>query len=370
MLEEVKAPDGYLTISDPENFTIKNESTAVSVGNTRIKADLKIIKTDENGKLLEGIKFTLKNSVVGFVTASGSNGRYTYTDLADTVTEFITDERGEIFVSGLLWGTYYLSETNAPKGIVGIKDQIVKVDAENHNKTIELKLENRSEKGKIEFTKTDGAGNGLAGAVFKLKLVEKSGTAYSTVEQMYAISDDEGRVSFEDVPYGVYELTEVIAPEGYVRSNDTYYVSIGGAVAEGKKIDSVPNPWTNSRTEKEFTVKKVSADGGELLNGAVFQVLDEDNNPIEDKIITTNGGSGKITLPLGRYYLKETVAPEGYELNEELIPFEVTTNGRNTVTVKNTPKTGSLTIKKTDEGENPRYGGCGPGKSNLYVDNR
>ena len=192
--------------------------------------------------------------------------------------------------------------------------------------------------------------------MFKLKLVEGSGTAYSTVKQMYAISDDKGRVSFEDVPYGVYELSEVIAPEGYVRSNDTYYVSIGDAVAEGKKIDSVPNPWTNSRTEKEFTVKKVSADGGELLNGAVFQVLDEDNNPIEDKIITTNGGSGKITLPLGRYYLKETVAPEGYELNEELIPFEVTTNGRNTVTVKNTPKTGSLTIQKADKDGKPLLG--------------
>lgn len=357
VLEEVKAPDGYLTISDPENFTIKNESTAVSVGNTRIKADLKIIKTDENGKLLEGIKFTLKNSVVGFVTASGSNGRYTYTDLADTVTEFITDERGEIFVSGLLWGTYYLSETNAPKGIVGIKDQIVKVDAENHNKTIELKLENRSEKGKIEFTKTDGAGNGLAGAVFKLKLVEKSGTAYSTVEQMYAISDDEGRVSFEDVPYGVYELTEVIAPEGYVRSNDTYYVSIGGAVAEGIIIGNAPDPWTNSRMEKEFTVEKVNADGGEPLNGAAFQVLDEDENPIKDKTITTwNGGSDTVTLPLGRYYLKETVAPEGYELNEELIPFEVTTNGRNTVTVKNTPKTGSLTIQKADKDGKPLLG--------------
>lgn len=356
VLEEIEAPEGYMIVTASEDFEIKNSETRVSINNTKIKAGLKIIKTDENGKLLEGIKFTLKNSAGGFVTASGSGGKYTYTGLADTGTEFTTDGRGEIFVSGLLWGTYYLSETNAPKGMVGIKDQIVKVDAENHNKTIELKLENRSEKGKIEFTKTDGAGNGLAGAVFKLKLVEKSGTAYSTVKQMYAISDDEGWVSFKDVPYGVYELTEVIAPEGYVRSNKTYYVSIGGAVAEGKKIDSVPNPWTNSRTEKEFTVKKVSADGGELLNGAVFQVLDEDNNPIEDKIITTNGGSGKITLPLGRYYLKETVAPEGYELNEELIPFEVTTNGRNTVTVKNTPKTGSLTIKKTDEGENPLLG--------------
>ena len=356
VLEEIEAPEGYMIVTASKDFEIKNSETRVSINNTKIKTGLKIIKTDENGKLLEGIKFTLKNSVGGFVTASGSNGRYTYTDLANIGTEFITDERGEILISGLLWGTYYLSETNAPKGMVGIKDQIVKVDAENHNKTIELKLENRSEKGKIEFTKTDGAGNGLAGAVFKLKLVEGSGTAYSTVKQMYAISDDKGRVSFEDVPYGVYELSEVIAPEGYVRSNDTYYVSIGDAVAEGKKIDSVPNPWTNSRTEKEFTVKKVSADGGEPLSGAVFQVLDEGNNPIENKIITTNGGSGKIKLPLGKYYLKETAAPEGYELNEELIPFEVTTNGRNTVTVKNTPKTGSLTIQKADKDDKPLLG--------------
>ena len=376
VLEEVKAPDGYLTISDPKKFTIKNESTAVSVGNTRIKADLKIIKTDENGKLLEGIKFTLKNSAGGFVTASGSNGRYTYTSLADIGTEFTTDGRGEIFVSGLLWGTYYLNETNAPKGIVGIKDKMVKVDADSHNQTIELKLENRSEKGNIEFKKTDGAGNGLAGAVFKLKLVEKSGTAYSTVKQMYAISDDKGRVSFEDVPYGVYELTEVIAPEGYVRSNETYYVSIGGAVAAGKNIVSVPAIWANSRTEKEFTVEKVSADGGEPLSGAVFQVLDEDENPIDGKTITTlNSGSDTVTLPLGRYYLKETVAPEGYELNEELIPFEVTTNGRNTVTVKNTPKTGSLTIQKADKDGKPLLGaefkiyamGVAPRENPIYT---
>lgn len=357
VLEEIEAPEGYMIVTASKDFEIKNSETRVSINNTKIKTGLKIIKTDENGKLLEGIKFTLKNSADGFVKARGSKGRYTYTGLADTGTEFITDERGEILISGLLWGTYYLSETDVPKGIVGIKGEMVTVDADSHNQTIELKLENRSEKGNIEFKKTDGAGNGLAGAVFKLKLVEGSGTAYSSVKQMYAISDDKGLVSFEDVPYGVYELTEVIAPEGYVRSNDTsYYVSIGGATADGITIGNAPDLWTNSRTEKEFTVEKVSADGGEPLNGAVFQVRDEDNNPIENKIITKNGGSGKIKLPLGRYFLKETAAPEGYELNEELIPFEVTTNGRNTVTVKNTPKTGSLTIKKTDRGENPLLG--------------
>ena len=357
VLEEVKAPDGYLTISDPENFTIENESTAVRVGNTRIKADLKIIKTDENGKLLEGIKFTLKNSAGGFVTASGSDGGYTYTGLADTGTEFVTDERGEILISGLLWGTYYLSETDVPKGIVGIKGEMVTVDADSHNRTIELKLENRSEKGNIEFKKTDGAGNGLSGAVFKLKLVEGSGTAYSIHKQMYAISDDKGRVSFEDVPYGVYELTEVIAPEGYERSDMNYYVNIGGATADGITIGNAPDIWTNDPTEKEFTVEKVSAAGGEPLSGAVFQVLDEDKNPIiGGEITTTNGGSGKIKLPLGKYYLKETAAPEGYELNEEPIPFEVTAGGRNAVTVKNTPKAGSLTIQKADKDDKPLLG--------------
>ncbi len=350
VLEEIEAPEGYMIVTASKDFEIKNSETRVSINNTKIKTGLKIVKTDENGKLLEGIKFTLKNSAGGFVTARGSKGRYTYNSLEDKGTEFITDERGEILISGLLWGTYYLSETNAPKGMVGIKDQIVKVDADSHNQTIELKLENRSEKGKIEFTKTDGAGKGLAGAVFKLKLVEKSGTAYSTVKQMYAISEDQGWVSFKDVPYGVYELTEVIAPEGYARSNKTYYVSIGDATADGITIGNAPDRWTNDPTEKEFTVEKVSADGGEPLNGAVFQVLDEGRNPIEDITITTlNGGSGKITLPLGKYYLKETAAPEGYEPNEELIPFEVTTNGRNTVTVKNTPKTGSLTIQKADK---------------------
>lgn len=357
-LEEISAPQGYIKVKGTTSFNIVKAQETVSVGNSLIKGTLKLVKKDQHGKLLNGIEFVLKKGGQ-YVTANGGNSRYTYTGLAnnkEAATKLKTDENGRMEISGLLWGTYYLEEVNTPAGLIAGEDIVVSVTDQSPKPIIDLEVTNKLNTGSLSFTKTDGAGKGLAGAVFKLKLVEGSGTAYSTVKQMYAISDDEGRVSFEDVPYGVYELTEVIAPEGYVRSNETYYVSIGGAVAEDKKIVSVPAIWANSRTEKEFTVEKVSADGGEPLNGAVFQVLDEDNNPIENKIITTNGGSGKITLPLGKYYLKETVAPEGYELNKELIPFEVTTNGRNTVTVKNTPKTGSLTIKKTDKGGNPLLG--------------
>lgn len=358
-LEEISAPQGYIKVKGTTSFNIVKAQETVSVGNSLIKGMLKLVKKDQHGKLLNGIEFVLKKGGQ-YVTANGGNSRYTYTGLAnnkEAATKLKTDENGRMEISGLLWGTYYLEEVNTPAGLIAGEDIVVSVTDQSPKPIIDLEVTNKLNTGSLSFTKTDGAGKGLAGAVFKLKLVEGSGTAYSTVKQMYAISDDKGQVSFEDVPYGVYELTEVIAPEGYVRSNDTYYVSIGSAVAEGKNIGSVPNSWANSRMEKEFTVEKVNADGGEPLNGAAFQVLDEDENPIKDKTITTwNGGSDTVTLPLGRYYLKETVAPEGYELNEELIPFEVTTNGRNTVTVKNTPKTGSLTIQKADKDGKPLLG--------------
>ena len=358
-LEEISAPQGYIKVKGTTSFNIVKAQETVSVGNSLIKGTLKLVKKDQHGKLLNGIEFVLKKGGQ-YVTASGGNSRYTYTGLADNkeaATKLKTDENGRLEISGLLWGTYYLEEVNTPAGLIAGEDIVVSVTDQSQKPIIDLEVTNKLNTDSLSFTKTDGAGNGLSGAVFKLKLVEGSGTAYSIHKQMYAISDDKGRVSFEDVPYGVYELTEVIAPEGYVRSNDTYYVSIGGAVAEGKNIGSVPAIWANPRTEKEFTVEKVSADGGEPLSGAVFQVLDEDEKPIDGKTITTlNSGSGTVTLPLGKYFLQETAAPEGYEPNEELIPFEVTTNGRNTVTVKNTPKTGSLTIKKTDEGGDPLLG--------------
>lgn len=357
-LEEISAPQGYIKVKGTTSFNIVKAQETVSVGNSLIKGTLKLVKKDQHGKLLNGIEFVLKKGGQ-YVTANGGNSRYTYTGLAnnkEAATKLKTDENGRMEISGLLWGTYYLEEVNTPAGLIAGEDIVVSVTDQSKNPIIDLEVTNKLNTGSLSFTKTDGAGKGLAGAVFKLKLVEGSGTAYSTVKPMYAISDDQGRVSFEDVPYGVYELTEVIAPEGYVRSNETYYVSIGGAVAEDKKIVSVPAIWANSRTEKEFTVKKVSADGGEPLNGAVFQVLDEGKKPIDGKVITTYGGSGTVTLPLGKYFLQETAAPEGYELNKELIPFEVTTNGRNTVTVKNTPKTGSLTIQKADKDGKPLLG--------------
>lgn len=358
-LEEISAPQGYIKVKGTTSFNIVKAQETVSVGNSLIKGTLKLVKKDQHGKLLNGIEFVLKKGGQ-YVTANGGNSRYTYTGLAnnkEAATKLKTDENGRMEISGLLWGTYYLEEVNTPAGLIAGEDIVVSVTDQSKNPIIDLEVTNKLNTGSLSFTKTDGAGKGLAGAVFKLKLVEGSGTAYSTVKQMYAISEDQGWVSFKDVPYGVYELTEVIAPEGYVRSNDTYYVSIGGAVAEGKNIGSVPAICANSRTEKEFTVKKVSADGGELLSGAVFQILDEGKKLIEGKKITTlNGGSDTVTLPLGKYYLKETAAPESYELNEELIPFEVTTNGRNTVTVKNTPKTGSLTIQKADKDGKPLLG--------------
>ena len=141
--------------------------------------------------------------------------------------------------------------------------------ATKHNTTIALPVVNELKLGEISFVKQNGGGGVLSGAVFKLELVEGTGNSYSVSRPLYAVSDAEGKVSFTQIPYGVYKLTEYLAPAGYELSKDVRYVSVGGAAAT-EEIELTANPgapWVNDTTHREVTVKKVSADGKTELSG-------------------------------------------------------------------------------------------------------
>ncbi len=360
-LEETAAPDGYIIATDSENFIIDDPKTSVSVKNTRIKAALKLVKSDSNGKLLEGVSFVMRDSATGkFVVASGSDGVYAYTGLGEEGTELTTDSRGEIKLDGLLWGTYYLDETVTPEGLVPEQDIPVVVTATKHNTTIALPVVNELKLGEISFVKQNGGGGVLSGAVFKLELVEGTGNSYSVSRPLYAVSDTEGKVSFTQIPYGVYKLTEYLAPAGYELSKEVRYVSVGGAAAT-EEIELTANPgapWVNDTTHREVTVKKVSADGKTELSGAVFEVLDKDQQSIGEEgifIYVNKGETNTVQLPLGVYYLKETKAPDNYVLDETPIRFVVTAEGPNEIVVKNVPYTGSLTITKKDAEDGEKF---------------
>ena len=362
-LEEIKAPDGFIILTGSVDFSIQNEKTSVSINNTRIRSTLRLVKSDENGKLLPDVGFVLRNSSGGYVTAQLENGAYTYTGIAETeagATRFITDARGEIALNGLVWGTYYLDEASAPDGLVPQTDIRVEVTAETHNIEIQLNIVNRIEYGELQFRKTAEDGKTLAGAVFKLELIKESGNEYSAKYPFFAVSDEDGIVHFENIPYGVYRLTEYLAPAGYEPNKDARYIRFGNAsVPEGIEItepEELAGDWINSPIEREYTVRKVSTDGT-ALSGAVFEILDKEQQRIgkDGLFLAVNDGVGaSIKLPLGVYYLKEIHAPENYLLNESPIRFSVTAEGPNEITVENAPCTGSLRIIKADEKDNQK----------------
>lgn len=71
----------------------------------------------------------------------------------------------------------------------------------------------------ISFYKTDAEGKGLPGAQFSL-------TNDSTKTTMYAASESDGLVQFQQLVAGTYTLTETQAPDGYVTPTKSWKVNV------------------------------------------------------------------------------------------------------------------------------------------------
>ena len=77
-------------------------------------------------------------------------------------------------------------------------------------------------------------------------------------------------------------------------------------------------------------------ENGTILEGAIFQLLDENKNVVKTNLTTDKNGEIIIDdiLP-GTYYLKEIKAPEGYQLYDEEITIKLNWNEELTIVVKN-----------------------------------
>ncbi|MGN0785631.1 MAG: collagen binding domain-containing protein, partial [Candidatus Aphodomorpha sp.] len=64
----------------------------------------------------------------------------------------------------------------------------------------------------------------------------------------------------------------------------------------------------------EITIRKISSETGAALPGATFRLT---GNEVYD-VMTGPDGTASITLPYGRYFLQELVAPDGYVLDQTL----------------------------------------------------
>ncbi len=82
---------------------------------------------------------------------------------------------------------------------------------------------------------------------------------------------------------------------------------------------------TNEKIKSKIKIYKTDEKGNSLA-GVKIGVFDLDGNLI-NYYITNNEGIVELELTFGKYYYQELESIEGYELNDEKIYFEVTTNG-------------------------------------------
>ena len=143
-----------------------------------------------------------------------------------------------------------------------------------------------------------------------------------------------------------------------------------------ERVDTITN------TLPKLTVNKVDSTGYYQLAGAEFSLLREDRETAVKKyerIISTNDTKGnllkEIQLTTGTYYLKETKAPEGFNLPEYMWKITVsdkgitmqTDNGESSIKyqAKMDGPTYTFTIENTPGVELPETGGTGTGLFTL-----
>ena len=120
-------------------------------------------------------------------------------------------------------------------------------------------------KGRVSFTKTDGAGSPLSGAQFTLFRTDDC--AADTIakdmnkQDLIAESGEDGVVSFENVPVGTYYMKETRAPRDYALDNTVYKVTIEDSYDRSKQSKIVMN---GDETEKAVT-EIVNTKPGELV---------------------------------------------------------------------------------------------------------
>ncbi|HDR8169872.1 TPA: isopeptide-forming domain-containing fimbrial protein [Bacillus thuringiensis] len=192
--------------------------------------------------------------------------------------------------------------------------------------------------GTVSIHKIDSENpnKGLKGAEFEVR-----NSANEVVAKL--ITDENGFSVPQTLAPGTYKIYETVAPEGYQKS--TIPVEVTLQAGETKAIEV-----KNTLQKGQIELKKIDSENGEKpLANAEFDIVKD--SVVVEHIVTDKDGKA-ISKPLapGKYMLKETKAPEGYQLKETEFEVNVTGDGIFPITVKNamTDK-GNVEITKVDK---------------------
>lgn len=137
---------------------------------------------------------------------------------------------------------------------------------------------------------------------------------------------------------GTYTLTETIAPKGYRLSKTTIHFmvdDIGGLFVrnENGNYVNVDRVVMINELVDVVTVAKRNSKTNEFVRDAILVIKDEKGNVVKE--FTTTDTVYQLSLNAGKYTLSEVKAPVGYILSNEIVKFELLSDGTLRVMNKN-----------------------------------
>ncbi len=373
-LVEEATPHGY-TSAQSIDFTITDQSSCLPVVmyDEPIECKIKIHKTGESLIATEVIncEYGEYNKLVWEDTDLKGVKFDVLDEEGNLITTIITDEYGIAVTEELEFGKYIIKE-HVPAGMVdddivykveftwmqGMSETslVASVEIYNESCNTQINISKVGESpifvdGQYVYTQTplDGVLFGVYAQEDVLnyygEIVVEAGTCVG-----YAVTDSNGIASVnEKLIKGRYYYQELkTAGVQYVADTTQYPFEL---ILENSKIDvfnvNTEFPVVNKFVQGEIQVYKIAQDGKVPLAGAEFDLYNSDDVVVQHLVTDGSGKATSMKLPYGKYYLKETKAPDTYQKVNTKFEAAVTKDGVTTiVTIENskTPKLGATTM--------------------------
>ena len=371
-LEERQAPAGMVLNSQPEyaeltyaGETVEVTQAAIGLYDERQKVSVGLFKELETDELFElGMNREYKDISFGLYASEDLTAADGSVIPAGGLLEVVSISENAaggydaFFASDLPFGSYYVKEraTNSAYILSDMEYPVVFEYAGQEAALVQI-LVNEGEavsnellRGRVDGVKVGEDPEGgeditLSGALMGLFA---PGTEEFTEETalLTVTTGEDGSFAFENIPYGHWIVKEISAPNLYTVSPEQHHIYIG---VDGQSIEirventlirgSVQVIKTETMDESS-SVEKEDDDNNtflRFLSGAVFDLYADANGNQEFDSEDTKIGALKESdagyhtaegLLAGGYFIKESTAPEGYQLDENAYYFAIAEDGQ------------------------------------------